>query len=123
MLGRYLYIEASNRQAGDKARLQSGWFLHAPELCLQFWYHMYGEDIGSLNIYIGVMKSEEKVWSQQGNQGDRWIFAQVPINSGGHERQFQVKQYCVQIEYFIFLETIFSKYFSIIAMLSNLYTQ
>ena len=56
---------------------------------------MYGEDIGSLNIYIGAMKSEEKVWSQQGNQGDRWIFAQVPINSGGHERQFQVKQYCV----------------------------
>ena len=84
---------------------------------------MYGEDIGSLNIYIGAMKSEEKVWSQQGNQGDGWIFAQVPINSGGHERQFQVKQYCVQIEYFIVLETIFSKYFSIIAMLSNLYTQ
>ena len=90
LLGRYLYVEASNRQGGDKARLQSGWFIQTQELCLQFWYHMHGEEIGSLNIYIQTRSSETKVWSQQGDQGDHWIFAQTPINSGGNGRQFQV---------------------------------
>ncbi|PFX12596.1 G-protein coupled receptor GRL101, partial [Stylophora pistillata] len=87
---RYLYIEASSRQNGDNARLRSGWFINAPELCLQFWYHMYGKDIGTLNIYIEAVNSEKKVWSQQGDQGDKWIFAQVPVNLGEHQRQFQI---------------------------------
>lgn len=92
-LGRYLYIEASNRQAGDRARLQSAWFIKTQQLCLQFWYHMFGKDIGSLNIYIlrNASGSETKVWSQQGHMGDKWIFAQVPMNRGHHEKEYQVK--------------------------------
>ena len=61
---------------------------------------MYGKDIGTLNIYIEAVNSEKKVWSQQGDQGDKWIFAQVPVNLGEHERQFQVKRYCVLTKYF-----------------------
>ncbi|XP_020625530.1 uncharacterized protein LOC110062928 [Orbicella faveolata] len=89
--GRYLYIEASNRKVGDKARLQSGWFINTQELCLQFWYHMFGKDVGSLNIYIqrNASGSETKVWSQKGHMGDNWIFAQVPMNPRHHEKQFQ----------------------------------
>ena len=92
-LGRYLYIEAFNRQAGDNARLQSGWFIKTQQLCLQFWYYMSGEDVGSLNIYIqrNASGSKIKVWSQQGHMGDNWIFAQVPINPRHYEKQFQVK--------------------------------
>ena len=87
-IGIYLYIEASNRQNGDRARLRSDWFILTQELCLQFWYHMYGKDVGSLNVLIKIKDSETKVWSQQGNQGDQWIHAQVPIKG---KRQFQVR--------------------------------
>lgn len=84
-----MYVEASNRQDGDRARLRSDWFiLTTQQLCLQFWYHMYGGEIGSLNVFIKIKDSETKVWSQQGNQEDRWIYAQVSIKE---KRQFQVR--------------------------------
>lgn len=50
-----MYIEASApRKSGDIARLESQLY-SAGEfkgLCVNFWYHMYGQDIGALDIYI-----------------------------------------------------------------------
>ncbi|XP_075228887.1 uncharacterized protein LOC142328755 isoform X1 [Lycorma delicatula] len=78
--GHYLYIEATDHNNGDVARLISS---HYPPLsenktnCFTFWYHMYGGHIGSLNVYIG----REIVLSESGNHGNRWIKAIIPINS------------------------------------------
>jgi len=54
--GRYMFIEASApRKEGQKARLLSPWYqpqFYTKGACLTFWYHMYGTDIGRLNVYI-----------------------------------------------------------------------
>ena len=52
MTGYYLYTETSNRYISDKARLD-GAKARAPPYgaCITFWYHMYGEDMGSLTVY------------------------------------------------------------------------
>ena len=77
--GSYIFIEASHRRYGDKARLISDWLEPNETMCLQFWYHMQGKDVGNLNVYIRAKSSQTQIWSQEGNQGNRWLFAQVPI--------------------------------------------
>ena len=81
--GHYLYIETSfPRQPGDKARVS---FKVFRVNCLQFWYHMWGADIGQLNVYYTNFQSSSFVshlaWHLQGNQGDVWKLAQVPFDS------------------------------------------
>ena len=77
--GSYVFMEASDRKYGDKARLISDWLEPNKTMCLQFWYHMQGKDVGKLNVYITANFSQNQIWSQEGNQGNRWLFAQVPI--------------------------------------------
>lgn len=80
VLGTYIFIEASQRSPGDRARLVSDWLAPNKAACLQFWYHMYGRHIGELNIILKTSKSERLVWRQgRKDHGDKWIFAQTPI--------------------------------------------
>ena len=54
-VGHYMYIEASApRKQGDKARLMSPTYTDNSAICVQFWYHMYGNGIGTLNVYAQV---------------------------------------------------------------------
>ena len=49
--------------------------------CLQFWYHMYGSHIGTLNVQIKRMVGGKPtyilMWSKSGDNGNRWWIAQV----------------------------------------------
>lgn len=50
-----MYIEASSpRTTGDAARLISPLYQDNQAVCLSFWYHMYGNGIGTLNVYAQV---------------------------------------------------------------------
>ncbi len=44
---------------------------------IRFWYHMYGSDVGELNVYtrnyIGGPLTQ--IWSQNGEKGDQWLRA------------------------------------------------
>ena len=58
-LGYYIYIESSTtqkttRRAGDVARLGSQGTIDpgSTGMCVQWWYHMFGEDIDRLNVKI-----------------------------------------------------------------------
>lgn len=53
-VGHYMYIETSwPRKAGDKARLRTPVIKSESKDCsLRFYYHMKGDDIGSLVVYI-----------------------------------------------------------------------
>lgn len=52
--GYYLYFEASDGfRRNETAWLISEHYNSGPH-CLVFWYHMYGADIGSLNVYTRV---------------------------------------------------------------------
>ena len=79
-----MHIETSYpRRQGDKARLTSP--SYAPVnggQCFQFWYHMYGSDINTLNIFIKTGSSIGiPVWSRSGDRGNVWKIAQVPVTT------------------------------------------
>ena len=81
--GYYMYIEASApRSKGHKAWLRSPVFTPSSGRCLQFWYHMYGFNVGKLNVlkYSNGSRSSP-LYSLNGNQGNSWKIAQVTISS------------------------------------------
>ena len=80
-IGSYIYIEASPQRPGDVARLLSEWMEPNQTACVQFWYHMYGSDIGNLSFYLRTDQSETLVWRLSSDQGDRWKFGQFPLIS------------------------------------------
>ena len=87
-VGYYLYSEASwPRQKGDKARLASGFLRSLPQgdtTCrLRFYFHMFGPDIGSLNVYTRPCNgcAETLVYSRSGNVGNFWDRAEVILRS------------------------------------------
>jgi hypothetical protein len=65
-------------QSGDRARLESivldGTYGNAR--CFRFWYHMYGDGIGTLNVYL-FNTTFELLWSLSGNRGNNWYEGQV----------------------------------------------
>ena len=71
-----MYIETSiPRQQGDNAKLQVSVSGNGAAACLVFYYHMYGDTIGTLNVYSGY----ELVFNVSGNQGNYWIRARETI--------------------------------------------
>nr|XP_054757010.1 MAM and LDL-receptor class A domain-containing protein 2-like [Lytechinus pictus] len=82
--GHYIYIETSNSATNEKARLVSEIFSATPTGCFTFWYHMFGADMGTLNIFLQELPSspESMIWTLSGDQGDRWLLGQVDVSSG-----------------------------------------
>ena len=80
-IGSYIYIEASPQRFGDVARLLSKWMEPNQSACVQFWYHMYGSDIGNLSFYLKTNQSKTLVWRLSSDQGDRWKFGQFSLIS------------------------------------------
>ncbi|XP_077978886.1 MAM and LDL-receptor class A domain-containing protein 1-like [Glandiceps talaboti] len=83
--GTSLYLEGSNGATGAPAKLYSQIFL--PEMrsrCLEFWYSMYGKNMGTLRIDVipaGDANSLDTIWTLSGNQGDQWNYGRVPFFS------------------------------------------
>ena len=71
-----MYIEATSRRQGDNATLQVSVSGNGAAACLVFYYHMYGDTIGTLNVYSG----NELVFIVSGNQGNYWIRAMKTIH-------------------------------------------
>ena len=82
-LGTYIYIETSglNRRLGEKARLESEIFQATNGKCFSFWYHMYGQDIGTLKVYIKDAVSEKLLQTYNGSQGNLWKEGEVGLYS------------------------------------------
>ena len=80
----YLYIETSSpTNQGYKARLQSNAIpSSSTRRCFKFYYHMYGADMGELNVYIKESYATTLVWKLNGEQGNAWKQATVLIRSG-----------------------------------------
>ncbi|CAF3948718.1 unnamed protein product [Rotaria sp. Silwood2] len=77
--GKYLMIETSwPTKPGDRARLHSAVFeeTNGDAKCFRFWYHMYGDSIGTLNIYL-FDGSYTRIWSLSGSHGNQWYEGQV----------------------------------------------
>ena len=91
-LGRYIFTESSEHETDVTAVLASDVIDRGEITCIQFWYYMKGQDIGSLNIYIRTSESKKTlIWQLTGDQGNNWNFGQV-----GHKDavNYQVRFYC-----------------------------
>jgi len=87
--GNYMYIETSApRHQGQKAQLYSPATAVSSPQCVSFFYHMYGNNIGSLNVYVTLDGSlSNPVWSQSGNQQNKWTQAQFTLNPNNQRQQ------------------------------------
>ena len=47
----------------------------------EFWYYMYGTQIGTLQL---IKDDEEVLWSLTGRQRNEWLFAQIKIPAGDY---------------------------------------
>ena len=78
-----MYTETSwPRKIGDRARLETALYKPTFGSCARFWYHMRGNSIGVLNVYIkkgGVLGPS--VWNDNGNYGDRWMRKKLTVTS------------------------------------------
>ncbi|CAF3623338.1 unnamed protein product [Rotaria sp. Silwood1] len=77
--GKYLMIETLwPTLPGDRARLHSVVFdaTNGDAKCFRFWFHMYGDSIGTLNVYL-FDGSYTRIWSLSGNRGNQWYEGQV----------------------------------------------
>ncbi len=81
--GYYIYIETSNTNRGDKACFSMNVDTTVDDLCLSFYYHMYGNQIGSLEVYTQTsagVKHNTSLFKLSGEQGNEWYFAQVNVD-------------------------------------------
>ncbi|XP_045213596.1 astacin-like [Mercenaria mercenaria] len=69
--GHYIYVEASGHK-NQGAKLDSQAY-PGGDYCVDFYYHMYGSDIGylRLNVVSGTHEYHLKQWD--GNHGDHWV--------------------------------------------------
>ncbi|XP_026219478.1 MAM and LDL-receptor class A domain-containing protein 1 [Anabas testudineus] len=58
-----------------------------PQCTLVFWYHMNGFTVGSLQVLLKYRNVTHEVWSQTGNQGNKWRRGEVFLGLGNY---FQV---------------------------------
>ena len=79
-IGYYMYIETSSpRQQGDNAKLNSPKLPFSGSMCLKFYYHMYGANIGKLEVMI----SGNKVFTASGDKGNKWLRAAIDVSLSG----------------------------------------
>ena len=72
-----MYIETSSpRQQGDKAKLNSPGLQFSGNMCLKFYYHMYGSDIATLNVMI----NGNNVFTASGDKGNSWLRAAIDVS-------------------------------------------
>lgn len=84
--GHYAFIEASPpRQTQDNAWLQSPVLEPTPAICMSFWFNMFGEDTGSLNVKMRPItedaSSATEIWSLNGDRGQGWNLGRIAIYS------------------------------------------
>nr|XP_022300877.1 MAM and LDL-receptor class A domain-containing protein 1-like [Crassostrea virginica] len=73
----YAYIEASGKQEGDLAYLESTVNIPTGSVCLKFDYHMYGKHVGSLE----VVYENVTYFHEAGDKGDQWRTASITLTN------------------------------------------
>ena len=79
--GTYLYLESSYPlRSGDKVSLISE-FISVPKTCLRFYYHMFGDRLGTLNVKLKLRNGKlETLWTKAKNQLDYWRMGHTSID-------------------------------------------
>jgi hypothetical protein len=87
--GYYMILLTNNGTINEQARLVSPALQQSSSTCeLTFYYHMSGLNVGRLQVFLVEGLEKSRLWSIQGNQGNRWHRAIVKI--GRLYRPFQI---------------------------------
>ncbi|XP_049543948.1 MAM and LDL-receptor class A domain-containing protein 1-like [Anopheles darlingi] len=92
--GHYMIVDSNEQFTNDTARLISP--LYEPEYsqnaCFQFYYHMYGETVGTLRVFVKPLNSDlydlKPLFEQRGNQKNVWHEGNIAISN--QEERFQI---------------------------------
>ncbi|XP_032886887.1 LOW QUALITY PROTEIN: uncharacterized protein LOC116979482 [Amblyraja radiata] len=84
--GFFLYQEASNLVPLALIKLESVEFIVSGQICIDFWYHMWGSEmLNELKVMVKKDLTEIDAWRKNGNQGNSWLYGsrtlQFPTNS------------------------------------------
>ncbi|XP_033124021.1 MAM and LDL-receptor class A domain-containing protein 1-like isoform X2 [Anneissia japonica] len=79
--GFYIYIETSVQNLNDIARIWTTSYPATDGTCVQWYYHMYGATVNTLNVYIVNTTSTVGTiaWTNKNDQGNFWRLGQISI--------------------------------------------
>ena len=71
--GSYMIVSTNNGTIDERAHLLSPLLQQASATCeLTFFYHMSGVNVGLLEVFLYEGSEKSRIWSIEGNRGDRW---------------------------------------------------
>ncbi|XP_063404417.1 MAM domain-containing glycosylphosphatidylinositol anchor protein 2-like [Mytilus trossulus] len=73
----YMYIETSTMKSEGNARLMSSLLTTDKQLCLSFYYHMFGDSIGELQVIISIVGSNQIIFRKSNSQGNYWHYKEL----------------------------------------------
>ncbi|CAC5389522.1 unnamed protein product [Mytilus coruscus] len=73
--------KASSIPKGQKLNFTSMTVYPNGNACFTFWYHMFGDGMGTLNVYLDTKEESRIAWSKSGNWKKKWLLASVEISS------------------------------------------
>lgn len=83
--GYYIYLQGSEHEPSDVARLVSPECSSEGPHCFRFWYHMYGEaEAMALRVYVVHDETSTLEWKVAGNKGDTWNLGEITVFSEGN---------------------------------------
>ncbi|XP_061431582.1 zonadhesin-like isoform X1 [Lethenteron reissneri] len=77
----YLYLDSASVGAGGGVRLLSPSINTNQNVCLSFWYHMFGDELMTLNVHVLEDGGERHVWRAEGQQSIAWLQGTVTIQA------------------------------------------
>lgn len=83
--GNYIYLESAPDVCGSfsSAKISTSCLEIPEEQCgISFYYHMYGNDMGSLILIAESFENiRDTLWTKEGTQGDAWQFAHISLDN------------------------------------------
>lgn len=88
--GYYMIVSTNNGTLDDRAHLLSPLLQQSSASCeLTFFYHMSGVNVGRLEVVIMEGSQSSRIWSIEGNRGDRWFRGVAKV--GRYNRAFRAR--------------------------------
>ena len=77
-----------------RCRITTPQLNYVGSVCVRFYYHMYGNDMGELRVYRqsggNYSTSHSDIWSTSGNKGSDWHKELVEVELTGNEDRVSV---------------------------------